>query len=597
MANNVELRKIKKRYGEKFMHMCRDLFPTILEQEGALFSILENTFATNSRTLYEDIHNNKLEESFRKFIFDKVNITETTVEIVETKTPYELLDEAGYTLYECKNEKEIQEFKKYYASGEHLCTFRGGRLNSCVVFFAVKKNVDEIKRDDFIDPKREDEYGTSVISIQFFKEGLCTVSIKNRYNHTVNNPDATYGNDLDRIIPGLSQSFENLLLERGLQLSNSNIEKFSIPSYVVASDGRYYKYNVELLGRYYCPGNIIIEGGNVIKLGNPERQILVDMFIIDLEHKTIQSYQSPRAINVYDDSFPITFKDSIEKIEVVRDKERPNGERVIRIKKKDTDAKIEIRINKDNQMIEYINEELDGVRENFLRCSIRLKRLVLPNLKNTGSHFLASNTELEYLELPKLRVAHESFLVCNLNLVSLDLPELIQAKDSFLYHNTQIAQVNFPKLKAVGNGFLGNNRRLKRLELPCINKAGNNFLGDNQDLEYLFAPNLSMVGRDFLYHNIGLEELELPSLLHAGRTFLRCNSRLKNIKVNNTKILEEAENKRLLLIQKGLVSPKMLAKLDKKGKLTDFEIKLAERFIKMRDFINKHKQNGESKEQ
>ena len=72
---------------------------------------------------------------------------------------------------------------------------------------------------------------------------------------------------------------------------------------------------------------------------------------------------------------------------------------------------------------------------------------------------------------------------------------------------------------------------------------------------------------------------------------------LKNIKVNNTKILEEAENKRLLLIQKGLVSPKMLAKLDKKGKLTDFEIKLAERFIKMRDFINKHKQNGESKEQ
>ncbi len=39
MASDVELRKIKKRYGERFMHMCRDLFPTILEQEGAFISV------------------------------------------------------------------------------------------------------------------------------------------------------------------------------------------------------------------------------------------------------------------------------------------------------------------------------------------------------------------------------------------------------------------------------------------------------------------------------------------------------------------------------------------------------------------------------
>ena len=95
--------------------------------------------------------------------------------------------------------------------------------------FAVKKNAEEIKREDFESPKREDEYGTSVMSIQFSKKGRCTVSIKNRYNHTVNNPDATYGNDLDRITFGLKQSFADLLLERGMQLDENNVEEFEIP--------------------------------------------------------------------------------------------------------------------------------------------------------------------------------------------------------------------------------------------------------------------------------------------------------------------------------------------------------------------------------
>ena len=87
--------------------------------------------------------------------------------------------EAGYVLVECYNEEDIQKFRKYYAPGEELCTFKGGRLNSCRVFFAVKKNVLDIKREDFKKPKREDEYGTSVISIQFTKDETNTLSIKN----------------------------------------------------------------------------------------------------------------------------------------------------------------------------------------------------------------------------------------------------------------------------------------------------------------------------------------------------------------------------------------------------------------------------------
>ena len=75
------------------------------------------------------------------------------------KTPSELLREAGYILYECKSEEDMTKFKKYYAPGEELCSFWLNRLESSFVFFAVKENVDDIKREDFKNPKRQDLYG------------------------------------------------------------------------------------------------------------------------------------------------------------------------------------------------------------------------------------------------------------------------------------------------------------------------------------------------------------------------------------------------------------------------------------------------------
>lgn len=107
-------------------------------------------------------------------------------------------------------------------------------------FFAVKKDVSNIKREDYKEPKREDKYGTSVISIQFTRDMANMLSIKNRYNHTVSNPDVTFSNNLDNIIPGLTASFENTY---GLKQKN-NGNSLEIPQYVLASDGKYYKYNL-----------------------------------------------------------------------------------------------------------------------------------------------------------------------------------------------------------------------------------------------------------------------------------------------------------------------------------------------------------------
>lgn len=191
-------------------------------------------------------------------------------------------------MYECKTEQDIQSFRKYYYPGEELFTFNGGRLNRCHVFFAVKKNVDQIIRTNFLNPQRQDEYGTSVISIQLTRGNTNTISIKNRYNHRVTNLDATFSNDLENIIEGLTKSFEQ---EYNLNIRKSKANGFEIPGYVKATDGKFYKYNYEINNIYYCTDNIIIDNFEVVdKYTEKEKYIITDYFIIDLVNKKISLY-------------------------------------------------------------------------------------------------------------------------------------------------------------------------------------------------------------------------------------------------------------------------------------------------------------------
>jgi hypothetical protein len=53
------LKHIKKKYGKNMSHLCRELFPEILEIPGKLYDILTSHFAV-SRELYEDIMAKKI---------------------------------------------------------------------------------------------------------------------------------------------------------------------------------------------------------------------------------------------------------------------------------------------------------------------------------------------------------------------------------------------------------------------------------------------------------------------------------------------------------------------------------------------------------
>ena len=505
---NQDLKIIKKKYGEKMAHFCRDYFSTILETEGLLLKLLLDNFEP-SHDLYDDIIDQEKEDKFKNFIYSLVNVEDNNKEKV-IKTPQELLDEAGYILYECKSEEDIQSFKKYYAKGEELCTFNGGRLNRCHVFFAVKKNVSDIKREDFPLPQRQDEYGTSVLSIQFTRDGSHTLSIKNRYNHTVNNPDSTFSNNLDNIIPGLMESFGK---HYGLVQQHPD-SRFELWNYVRANDGKYYKYNQGLNNIYYCPNNIIIDNFEVKKF-EKEKYIIFDYFILDLVNKEVRLYDEG-----FFDIFPSTIH-NIQKIEVVKKGEEK--EVIITLK----DTKIVISLNKENQMIKLDYPGLEQVGNGFLRRIKHLKYLDMANLKKVGRDFMYYNTTLEELELPSLEEASDNFLISNMmKLSKLNLSSLQIVGSYFLGYNTSLKKLSLPSLRKVGDYFLGENQNLEELASPLLEEVGNQFLTGNRSLKKLDLPHLKKVGRGFLFHNELLEEVNLPSLEEAGDVFLRSHPTL-----------------------------------------------------------------------
>lgn len=470
-----DLIRIKKKYGEDMMHLCRQIFPTILEHKGMLSTILlANFYPTHS--LYQDIIQNNLQEEFKNFIYGLAAIKPAQT-IIVNKSAQELLKEAGYSLYEAKSEEEIQSFKKYYAPKEELCTFNGDRLNSNYVFFAVKDNIDTIKREDFQKPERQDEYGTSVLSIQFTRNESHTLSIKNRYNHMVVDPDSTFSNNLDNIIPGLTMAFAN---DYGMIQKHIN-GKFQIPGYVKANDGKFYKYNYEIDNIYYCPDNIIIKNFEVTKYAK-EKYILLDYFLLDLPNKTLKTYD----IREED-----TFTDTIKNIK-----------------------KIIITNIGANKKIEIITDK--GLVTILLNSNNQIIGLTNPYITTLDNWFLHANKTLFTLEVPLVKAIKDGVLEDNTALVSLNLPNVEAIGHNFLYYNRILNNIELPVVKQIGSGFLAGNQVLTSISLPKVESIGNEFIYTNRNLQTLFLPEVKEIGSNCLMYAEKLENLFVPNLKYLG---------------------------------------------------------------------------------
>jgi len=575
-----DLEKIKKYYGEKVMHLCRSLFSTLLEKENLLFNLLESNFA-HSKYLYDDLVENNLEEQFKDYIYSLVDVEKEEIEVL--KTPKELLSEVGYELYECKTEEDIQSFKKYYAKNEELCTFNGGRLNNCHVFFAVKKNVNEIKRENFSNPQRQDKYGISVISIQFSKGDRNTLSIKNRYNHRVNNPDATFSNNLENIMPGLTRSFEK---EYNLNINQNETNNFELPGYVKANDGKYYKYNYEINNIYYCPDNIIIDIFRVIRdYQEKEKYIIIDYFVVDLVNKKI---------SLYDKTSKDSFEDGlqgIKNIEIKKDRETSEKLLIITF---ENNTNAYIKIDKYNRIISYYNKNIENIEDNFLMRNKTLEEIDIQNVEFIGNNFLFTNRILSKINLPKVKKIENTFLSANVSIYTINFPNLVEVKDEFLVSNKKIDNINLPNLTSVGNYFLYHNKNLKtinmpnlvrtlsgflreneiieEINLPNLTSVGNYFLCRNKNLKTIDIPNLVMVLSEFLSNNEIIEEINLPNLREAGGGFLASNDNLKELNLPNLILVGD-----LFLDKNNIISSISLPKIEKIGNCFLYNNRLIEK--------------------
>lgn len=446
-----DLKWIKAKYGEKMMHLCRDIFPNLLETPGVVPTLLENHFH-KYKFLAEDIIAHKKVDDFKGFVFSLIDVEKNNQIVNVNQSAVELMDKAGYILYpECKTEADIQAFRHYYYrkdgktpvynggkpekhQGEELCTFNGGKLETCRVWFAVKKNADEIKREFFKKPNKQDKYGTSVISIQFTRGKNSTLSIKNRYNHYVNNPDNTFDSNLDNIIEGLSDAFARDYGVRDF-LCTCRAKKFyfDLPGYVFVNDGKYYPYNHFINNIYYCPDNIIINKYNVRKL--PTHQILADYFIIDCKAKTV---------SLYDELFSDCFVDDISHNEkIVVDKDN-----AINIKKRNGGNAV-IKLNQKNQIVGYTDDNLTECEWNFLCRNKTIAELNLPNLQKCGPNFCEKNQAMKVL----------------------NLEQLSRFGFNFFRENMTVEEVNLPRIKKGGYGCFQRNPKIrdmiaKKLEKP-----------------------------------------------------------------------------------------------------------------------------------
>lgn len=545
MDLNKDLKYIKKKYGEKMMHYCRECFPTILNVPGKLVEILNTHFYCVKDSLYNDIKENHKESEFNDFVYSNAGLkNEYDIRDV-SKTPKELLDDAGYDLFECKTVEEVNSFKKYFILGEQLCTFLdpASRLENKYVFFAVKKNILDIKREDFLIPDRQDEYGTSVISIQFTRDKNNHLSIKNRYNEVVNNPDSTFDNNLDNIIPGLTMSFYKAYGIREIYDENS---EFQMENYI-SIDGEYYKYNYKLNDIYYCTNNIIALNGKVIKY-DPEKYIIMDYFIIDLVNKKI---------DVYDNKIRDSFSEVIGKIkniEIVR------GEKDKKVYiTNEEDNIFELTLSFDNKLIGIKNNMIDKLPNRFLISGQYLKNMEFSNVREIGNDVLYANTDLEYFNLSKAEVIGNYFLANNIKLTNINLNKTIIIGDDFLKKNIIVGSINFDSLQRVGNNFMFSNKGLSSIVLPNLSYAGkcffksndkvlfasfpslqetgDFFMNDAKNLRMFEADNLRVTGDMFLMANKELDYISLPNLIKTGKLFLAANQIIMSVNLPNLSYL------------------------------------------------------------
>ena len=407
------------------------------------------------------------------------------------KNPLELLNDAGYDAFVVDSLEKQNSIKKYFRKNEELCTFRDpARYKNYYMIHAVKRGAENIK--PATNPEREDEYGTSVISIQIAKNGGF-ISIKNRYNHRVMNPDATFNNNPDKIIHGLTDSLKKFFHV------DFNTSENPLPHNFRMVNDQLVRYNYEI-DNIYFGSDYHFSGSEITKL-NKDYEVMLDYFILDKRSGTV------RGILEDDNECTCDVLNNVfqnKKILVKRDKEHSQ------IFADD----VHIATVCDGKIIELNLPGIDVVGNNFLRHNKSLTSIKLPKATEIGDFFLDNNEDLTSIELPKATKIGDFFLFYNCYLTSIELPKATKIGSNFLAVNRSLTSINLPNATKIGSDFLAGNKSLTSIELPKATKIGDGFLRDNKSLINMNIPKISPIKRlKFVVGKNKIQQKGLESML------------------------------------------------------------------------------------
>ena len=552
--NTEEMYKIiKKQNGEEFAKILRE---NILLDIPNLKHILEYAGKNPADAL-------RLVPILREIKISSQGTKETIKQ--ETKDPIELLSDAGFDAFYVTTEKQKNSISKYYRPGEEICTIRDPhRHENFFIIHAVKRGAEKIKPSE--KPERDDNYGTSVISIQIAKSGGF-ISIKNRYNHTVNNPDATFNNNPDNIIPGLTES-----LKRKFGVDFTTHDSVVPDNYRLVKD-QLVRFNYEM-NNVYFDEKYYFDGSSIKKL-NPDYELMLDTVILDTRTSTIRNVLETDNYQV-NDLFNV-LNDELSGHKVKTEKDKKTGETIVNIIDENKNVSEFLRVkngcisslhlykttetgyrfmeyNKtlknfsasklkkmgryclsQNEIIDQLYiPELEEMDSHCFQNNTRLKEFVAPKLKKMGCSCFENNELIERIHMSELESLDVECFRKNINLKELIVPRLKHLSLYSFANSRNIENLYIPELETMSEGCFMASNKLKILNAPKLKKMHANCFARNEALEELHIPELEQMDSTCFEDNLALKELFAPKLERMGyNCFL--NSNIENLFVPKLK--------------------------------------------------------------
>ncbi|MBQ8132563.1 MAG: leucine-rich repeat protein [Bacilli bacterium] len=470
---------IKKFYGEHIAKLCREIVPELFEEPTLVPRLMAACFAPHHE-LYKDLMILG-KYNLRNLMYTRLNRKEEL--FTSPKSAKELLQDAGYNLFVCTKPEDINYFKHCYDPDELLCTFRDGvesRFEESYYFFLTTENAFRLKREDFPNPDRNDDYSKSIICLQVNRNSH-TVRMTSRYNHGVDFPDSMFSNNLDNINPGLRYAFER---DFGIKVSQQDcvslgdLQELHYVEYGPYST--FYKFNEIIDDKIYCPNNVVLEDGEVHYVDRDSKNLL-DYYVIDHKEKVFRTYDKEQEDHYQDTKF--------KKCDYVKGKDIDTYKITF-----EDDHELYLMADRMNRIVSVLDNSSTEIGDNYFSFCPYIRDVTLGRVRKIGNNFVSGSKELTNLYTPYAEVIG----------------------DNYAYSNTKVRDFTMDYLCYVGANCFQSNKGVRDLYLPSMIVAGGYFFGQNEKMRSINLPNCTHLGTESFGWCENVQELSIPNLVDAG---------------------------------------------------------------------------------